>query len=219
MVTVVATRRGPDNSMRTAISGQFEGAAWTNVWWTQHTVSGTPAQADVDFVSAAIAAAMNNRFKNHQMVNTAYQKATSTFFLPGGLVINSVTPLATAGTDVSGANLPANCAVGVSWISNVYWRGGKPRNYFCGISSNDMNLPADSQHLTAAAVAAWDGNAGLYLTDVNAITHGAITGTALGFVSFRSGNADRPAPLFFPFLGHRVHNRLDTQRRRLGRET
>ena len=202
--------------MRIAISGSFEGAKWANVFWTQHTVSGTPTQANVDTLAAAFAAAMNNRFKNHQMANTAYTQVKATFFTPGGGAINSVQPLTTVGTDVSGGNLPANCAIVVSWKANVYWRGGKPRTYLVGVSTNDMNLAANSVALTSTAISAVDGNAALFLTDVNALTAGAITGTALGFVSFRTKNTDRPTPLFFPIIGHAVHARLGTQRRRLG---
>lgn len=202
--------------MRTAISGTFFGAPWATIWWTQHVAATAPAQADVDNVTAAIAASMNLRFKNHQSVDCAYLLVKSTYFVPGGTILNSIAPLVTTGTSTSGSNLPANAAMGVSWISGVYWRGGKPRTYLAGYRSADVN---GTTQWTSGAVAATVGNAGLFLADINALTHGAITGTALGFVSFRSGNADRPTPLFFPYLGARVHTRIDSQRRRLGKET
>jgi hypothetical protein len=209
----MASRRGPDNSVRISINGSYWGVANANVFSAQCVVPGTPTQAQFDAWVAAFGAAYINRFKNHQSVSQLYSTAKATYFLPGGLAMESVQPLAGAGTDVSGADDPGSVCAVISWLANVYWRGGKPRTYLPGLRTADRS---GAIGLSVAGAAAIDGNAGLFMADINALAPAGFTSTALGFVSFRSGLADRVPPIFFPFTGHRVHLRLGTQRRRLG---
>ncbi len=204
--------------MRIAIRGVYGDASWANVLWVQHTVSAPPAQADIDYIAAAVAAAHNNRFKANMSDATLWLQVSATYFEPGGLIMQTVTNLSTGGANTSGTNLSSATATGVSWTAGVYWRGGKPRTYLVGMRS---------AFLASGSVRLWNSthtsniktDATNFLADVNALTHGTITATALGFVSFRSGNADRVPPLFFPYTGATCHPRVDTQRRRLGRET
>lgn len=209
----MASRRGPDNSIRLVVDWSAYGVNMANVFWIQATTSGTPSQADLDAYATAFVTAYYTRFKNRISPNWLLSNVKATMFLPGGSVLESNLPASGAGTYTSGNDAPASASIIVSWLSNVYWRGGKPRTYLPGLRTTDVSTPTT---LTSASTAAVDGNAGLFRTDANALTQGAITGSTLGFVSFRSGNTDRPAPLFFSFTGHKVHGRIGTQRRRLG---
>jgi hypothetical protein len=103
----------------------------------------------------------------------------------------------------------------VSWLTSVYWRGGKPRTYVPAIVGTTVS--ADDHTITAGGITAATTAGNNFRTDVQALAPGTITGTTFGFVSFQSGNAERPTPLFFPISGARVHGRLGTQRRRLGK--
>lgn len=208
----VASRRGPDNSVRVAIQGTSNGLPWANVFWCQCTVSGTPVQADLDAWLTSLAAAYATRFNSQRGNSVADTAARATYFLSGGLVLESTIALASGGsggtqlTDNSGSSL-------ISWASGVYWRGGKPRTYLAPPPATFVTL---GSQLTGAAKTSLLAAARGFRTDVNALTHGAITGTSLGFVSFFTDKALRATPVFFPFLDAVIHTRLATQRRRLG---
>jgi hypothetical protein len=139
--------------------------------------------------------------------------AQATFFVPGGTIIQSVNTTAATGANAATAVQDTAASRVISWTTNVYWRGGKPRTYVPTVSVADVT---GMNQLAATPRTDLTTAANNLRTDVATIVAGAITASVLGFVSFRSGNADRPTPLFFPFSGARVHARLGTQRRRLG---
>jgi len=56
-----------------------------------------------------------------------------------------------------------------------------------------------------------------FRTAINALTQGTITSTVLGMVSFTTGGVARTPAVFYAFTGATVHQRLGTQRRRLGK--
>jgi hypothetical protein len=209
----VASRRGPDNSIRFALQGTTGVSVWANVFWVQTTVSGTPPQADLDAILLAFSNAYKTRFAPLMSNDAAFKQAACTFFDPGGGIVQSALALTGNGTNGSSADSDAAASKVISWRSNVYWRGGKPRTYLAGSVAGDFS---DPQTVTAGVRTTMVTNAAAFRTDVNALTHGAITTVTLGFVSFRSGNADRVPPAFFPISGAVAHQRFGTQRRRLG---
>jgi hypothetical protein len=113
----------------------------------------------------------------------------------------------------SGATLPASACVVLSWLSPAYWRGGKPRTYLSGIPSADLDTVFSLDNTKKADFVT---KANALLTAVNAITTPAVDQTRLGFVSYATGKEWRPTPLFFEYNGCTVHDRIGTQRRRLG---
>lgn len=115
---------------------------------------------------------------------------------------------------IATAGLPANVAVCWSWKIARRYRGGHPRTYIAGVHSSQANGPntlltgAQTSHLAAA-------NA--MRTAINAIP--VIGSTArLVCVHYRRNKVILPAPLISDVLGASVDNRLDSQRRRLGRD-
>lgn len=211
----MASRRGPDNSVRVSIQGNNGSVNWANVFWCQLTTSGSISQADLDTWTANFAGAYNTNFVGMMPGDSAMVSAHAVLFTPGGGVLESQVAAAHTGTGGTAIGDDAACRV-VSWLSTVYWRGGKPRTYLPGLTTNDTT---DGKTLVGATITALKSGAAAFRTAVNALTNGGITGTSLGFVSFRSGNAERATPLFFAFTGSTVHPRIGTQRRRLGRWT
>jgi hypothetical protein len=210
----MATRRGPDNSVRVAVSGTINSVNWANVFWCQLTTSGTPSQTDLDTWLTAFAAAYKTRFQARQTTFVNYTQAQAGLFLPGSLFLPSIVAMTGAGTATTTATFPQEACSIISWLTGVYWRGGKPRTYSPHPpSANVINNKQLNSTEQAALLAAALG----FRTDVNALTSGAISATSLGFVSFISGGADRTPPLFFAYTGAKVHPRLGTQRRRLGK--
>jgi len=210
----VATRRGPDNSVRFSVAGLIQGVAWANVFWSQLTVSGTPTQANLDTWLGIVSAAYKTRFIALEGNDVSYAIAQAILFLPGGLSLPSVIAMTGTGSGAITTTEDSSACTVVSWQTGVYWRGGKPRTYLPqppNAASLDHRL-VTAAHQTAVVTAA-NG----FMADVNAAVAGAITGSSLGFVSFRSGLADRVPPLFFAFTGSKCHPRKGSQRRRLGK--
>lgn len=108
---------------------------------------------------------------------------------------------------------PSNVSMVLSWLSGAYWRGGKPRTYLPGVATSST----DSNHsLLDSFKTSLQSLASAFRSDVNGITTPAVDLTELGMVSFVSGKAWRSTPAFFPFNSVIVHDRLASQRRRLG---
>jgi len=214
----LASRRGPDNSCRIAISGNFGAGSpnWANVFHAQLTTGSAITQADLDTWTTSFQAAFKTRFAPVQGNIVAYVLAKNVLYTPGGGELISNIAMTGTGTE-AGTNQDSltPCKV-ISWLSTVYWRGGKPRTYLPGVMTVDS---ADSRSLTATAITNAKTAAQNFRTDINALLPGTITGTTLGFVSFSQGNAPRTPPVFFPFTGATVHPRMGTQRRRYGKWT
>ena len=211
---LMASRRGPDNSVRVSISGTVNGVNWANVFYCQLTTSGSISQTDLDAWLNSFQAAYKTRLAPIQNAAVQYSLAKAVLFTPGGGEL--LAQMAMTGTGTQSGTFTADqsaCKV-LSWLTSVYWRGGKPRTYSPGMNQADTS---DNHQLTAAAITAATTAASNLRTDVNALTASSVTGTSFGFVSFQSGNAERATPVFFAFSGVRVHPRFGTQRRRLGR--
>lgn len=209
----MASRRGPDNSVRVAIAGNNNSIGWANIFWAQLTTSSTPSQADLDAWLTSFQAAYKTDFASLVASTINFTQAKATLFLPGGAVLESVVAMTGSGSGGTGADVQSASTV-LSWLTSVYWRGGKPRTYLPDPPASTIT----NQHtISAGAITSNQTGGGNFRTAVNALTSGAITGTVFGFVSFRSGNADRTPPVFYSISGVRVHPRVGTQRRRLGK--
>jgi hypothetical protein len=209
----LASRRGPDNTARIAIQGVRGVPPWANIFWVQLATSSSISQSDLDSWLTTFANQYKTSFAPRQDSATTYQLATATLFIPGGGVLQSTKAMSGTGTG-GGAGIAENaCSKVISWLSTVYWRGGKPRTYLGVPQTTEIS---GSTSLSAAEITALTTAAQGFRTAVNAIVQGTITSTVLGFVSFQTGNAPRVPPVFFAIAGAKVHPRLGTQRRRLG---
>jgi hypothetical protein len=116
-----------------------------------------------------------------------------------------------------GQSLAPGVAVVISWQIAESYRGGKPRTYLVGVPGNVMTANGDSA-LSATYMSQLDTAATLFMTTINAAAPGS-TSVSLGTVSYHAGHTVRPTPLFRSYFGVKIHGRLDSQRRRNGRET
>jgi hypothetical protein len=200
--------------VRVAVSGLHNAINWATIFHAQLVTSSSISQADLDSWTLAFGNAWKTRFLPQINTSTTVANTRSVLYTPGGGELLSVQT--TAGTGSSGASDLADNAASmvVSWLSTVYWRGGKPRTYLPGVQSGDVTA---AHLLTAGKITSLQSAAASFRTDVNALTSGTITGTTFGFVSFRTGNEERGTPLFFAITGAAVHGRIGTQRRRLGK--
>jgi hypothetical protein len=200
--------------VRFSVGGKVGTPNWASVLWAELTMSGTPSVADLDGWVTAMIAAYKSAFSAYITSNATYAQGQAQLFLPSAGLVTSLVATSGAGSGaVTNADNLAGSAV-VSWNVNAYWRGGKPRTYLPAILGS---LMVSNDRLTTTAITNLTASAAAFLTAMNALSSGAITDTTLGTVSFRSANADRVPPVFFPYTGAKVHPKIGTQRRRLGK--
>lgn len=119
---------------------------------------------------------------------------------------------------VTGGSLPPQSALCISWQIAESYRGGKPRTYVPGVPFT-ATTPAGSSTLDPTfctnADTAWTSFMNYFPTHPVSATYNM----TLGCVSYYQGHTLRPTPLFRAYLAVKVHERLDSQRRRSGPES
>jgi hypothetical protein len=113
--------------------------------------------------------------------------------------------------------LPPQCAACITWKAAIAWRGGRPRTYLPGIVQSSTTGTGPGQ-LTSVFANNLKTAAQTFIGLVNGDIIGGQT-PILGMPSYYTKYTIRPTPLFFPFLDAVVHDRLDSQRRRTGKES
>lgn len=127
--------------------------------------------------------------------------------------VESVATGNTPGGSAAGI-MAASTAVCWSWKISRRYRGGHPRTYIGGVVQtqvsgvNTLAVAAQTQHVNAAAA---------IRSAVNSYAFAGST-TSLVVVHYRRAKAILPVPLVSPITGVTVDSRLDSQRRRLGRD-
>lgn len=206
----------PSFSARVAFEGTYGAAKWANIMWLMTEATGVPGTPDVD----ALATGMYTQYATHFapiLSNWWHLARCDVTYFPAGteVVVYGEHQADTPGAVSEAKPASASNAAVVSWIANVYWRGGKPRTYFCGVPAADLDgtvqlLPAFTSSLDTAAAA--------FISGVNAYATAPFTSVTLSLMSFFSKKAGAARPQAFPITGAKVGSRIDSQRRRLGKE-
>lgn len=201
----------PPGTAKLIYTGILGGHSWATTFWLRLT-SSAPAQADLDALALSLA--------NQWGTNLAEYISPAV-----GLVDTTLVWIPTAGTELISTNATAHSGLSsgtpihdaaacyvLSWHISAYYRGGHPRTYLPGVETENITNYSD---LIAGIQVNLHLGALNFLTGVNALTHGAITQTELGTVSFASGLAWRTPPIFRPYVGISVSPKLGNQRRRI----
>lgn len=207
---------------RVAFSGTYDVVDWANVMHTYTPQVGAHTQQAAD----QLAIQMHNEFAAHfcpvLAQNLSLQQTQVTMYAPNDAAFESVVVSPAAGQD-SGVGLPANVALVVSWSSNAHIRGGHPRTYLAGIVNDRI---ATGKSWSQQTIADFQAAASNFRQGVNNILLPIGGDVTLGYLQRfpRRGSLQVPPiyldpPIFWPFTGVSVHSRIDSQRRRLGRET
>lgn len=170
-------------------------------------------QADLDTLCQGV----NNAWDAHIMPllqSAATHLNTTSTSLGGDGLLDQV--LSTQAGGNASPVLTPQVAICISWVAPVTWRGGRPRTYLPAVPSGYQSqigrpdiTPASATTIATGAVA--------FMTAIQAIA-GVTAVSNLGVPSYYYRGAFRPTPLFLIFTGALVHERLDSQRRRLGKE-
>lgn len=199
--------------IRCVYNGTYGGAKWANVFHVRYT-SGTPTQADMNALAFDLGTTWNARLAALHL-NTVSLSGTTTTDLTSntGLVGSDATTH--PGTVAATSPLPANVALVGSFKIPRRYRGGHPRMYLCGQSgANTTNANNWTSTWITTSTTAW----GNWLADINALTFTSMPGIQLVNLSYYSAKVLRPMPVYDVIGAIVVHNRIDTMRRRLGKE-
>lgn len=200
------------NCLRIRITGKLNTQNIAHIMHAQYA-GGTPSVADCNTLAGLIRGAWATRFTSQLPTGASYSmfEVADLATMTGAVGVNTSAVTGTAAAAAGVTN--AACAV-ISWKVGLRYRGGKPRTY---VPYGSAAAPANGIQVPGAYVTSLKAAAAGFLTDVNAMTSGTIT-IALAMVSYYSHNQLRPLGLPYLITGSDVHNRVDTQRRRLGKE-
>lgn len=109
--------------------------------------------------------------------------------------------------------LPANCAAVVSWKVAAHFRGGHSRTYLPGALQNNT---ADMTSWNTTAINAWKSAAAAFLAAMN--QNLGTSAVSMGMLRRKAAKVPLIPPIFYPWLSADVDSRIDSQRRRLGRD-
>lgn len=212
--------RLPDvpNVVRMVLTGTMNGQPWAAVQYARFT-GVSPTSAQLATAATAVGGAFRDALAQLCPSTTVLTQVQLIDLTSLDAAVGSAA-VSHAGTRI-GTGLPNNAALVASYKINVRYRGGHPRTYWPAGVTTDVT----SGRLWAGAfLTLADGACTDYVGDVNAI---ALSGGLLVFsaVSYYSKEVTptpphlRSTPLVVPVTTVEVHPRVDTQRRRLGKET
>lgn len=212
----MATRPWPAvNTVRVAFEGlTAKSVPWANVFWTATSISGSASGADLAIVASNLHALFNTHLWTLQGNDATLERTVCNFYSaePDQLVADSLS--SHAGGSDNPTEVDSLAAV-ISWQFPQTWRGGKPRTYMAALPTEAFE---DSNTLADDYVTALIAGANAFRLGINGCAHGSFEDLALGVQSFFSGNAPRAEGVFYGYTGETVHPRIDSMRRRLGRE-
>lgn len=212
----MATRPWPANpSVRFAIEGKTAGNVnWANVFWATCASASTPTPANLNSLASQLYSCYSTGLLGLLGNDLSQQRCVVNFYgAPGTQVVGEY-----ATTNMGGSDNPTevdSLSACISWQFPATWRGGKPRTYMPGLPSEAFET---SNTLASAFQTALLSAAAGFRADVNASAAGPVSAMVLSVMSFFSGNSPRALGVAFPITGEVVHPRIDSMRRRLGKE-
>ena len=214
-------RPAAPNGIQVRMSYEYAGYQWTakNLFWLQASTPGPYSNTDLTTVATGIAGTSSTTgwqpFLQLLTPSIALVRIDASDLT--GLSSNSGAWTGTKAGTATGTGIASNVAAVISWQIAARYRGGKPRTYLPGVANNFLG-GAGYNIWTTAFVTAAQAAAVEVLASINAILTPSFSVT-MGVYSFYTGHALRPTPIFRPYTGAKVHERVDSQRRRSGKES
>lgn len=206
---------------RVAFTGTFGNAKWANVMHVRINPGSSLTQAIAQELANGMHNAYYSSFGPALALAWSLLETSVVVYDAGGQVWEAVTASPAAGQD-SGVPLSANVALCVSWKTNAYYRGGKPRTYLCGLVQDRLG---DQTSWSAQTIADFDAAALAFKNAVNNLGLAGSHNVTFGYLQLfaNQGSLQKPPdyldpPIFHVINSQVVHPRVDSQRRRLGRE-
>ena len=203
--------RPPGGAIRVALSGTYGVSKWVNRFWLHAVYGSTPSAAQLLTLSNAVAASFRTRFGPH--LSSDWHSATQRTVL----YVDADTEIAVDGVDtgsgtISTTEQAAALAYLINWSIAGTYRGGHPRSYLAGVTTDGL---ADVKTVATARRTALTADAQGFLADVNALTPSGFTSVALGTYRFFRNHSAVSPPVFEPYLSGACATIFGNQRRRL----
>ena len=204
----------PSRCVKLTYSGTYYDAIWNNVMWLFLTGSGEISVSELNALASQCSLKYSARFLP-LLSNQLQLSSTQVVLYSAGDSFEGVAGVGGSGSVASGAGIPANSAVAISWVIAPVYRGGHARTYLCGVTTQML---LNSTTLAGASVTALNSAANAFHTDLEAISgiSAGISSIEHGIVSFVRDKQWRSPPVFYRIASGHVDTRLDSQRRRLG---
>lgn len=190
-------------------------APWANVMWLFATGSGEITTGDLNTLADALHTEYGDAFAPLLSQEWSLDHTKVDLWFDGDQLQgdNSESVVGVQPVDP----FPAQVACCISWQLAVHYRGGHPRTYIAGVGVDEANNNTTWQ---PSFIGFMTTQANLFHAGVEAIgpIGSGISSIEHGVVSFQSAKQWRTPPLFRRIAGGTVDTRIDTQRRRLGRD-
>lgn len=200
------------NCLRIRILGKNASGNLAHIMHAQYS-GGTPSVADVTAYANAFRSNWNTQFApmvGNAVVYTGFEVA-DLGSLTGAVFTNTNQ---VTGTRAVTTYAPISACCVISWKIGLRFRGGHCRTYLPLSSAADYTAGVT---INGAFVSSLTTAANSFLTSMNAVTSGTLS-FALAMVSYWHANTLRPTGVPYLITAANVHGRIDTQRRRLGKE-
>lgn len=199
------------SAVKIRLIGTYFFRPWNNIIYAQYSVP-TPTAANLSAYASALATVWGTNVA--PLCNTAVSlTAIDVIDIASATGASASVSVAIPGT-LTGQALPIQAAMVASWHINLRYRGGHPRSYVpAGVPASTVNGNTWTSTFITSAVASMTG----FLNGMNGISLGGGSSFMIA-VSYHTAHAVRPTPLKNAVQSVSVHPRLDTQRRRLGKE-
>lgn len=150
--------------------------------------------------------------------STIWTGQSVTCYDNGGTTENEGVYTAAAPGGTAGNCLPPQCANTISWNIPAHYKGGHPRTYLPGTPEAALVSPGSNQ-LSSSWRSALAALCQSFLTNfAGSLVAGAAE--TLGTIRYTTkGVPIEGGPVFYPFNGGTIHGRIDSQRRRSGKES
>jgi hypothetical protein len=206
----------PSHVAHFAVHGLQGGVPWANTFWVRNGAGQLPTASDFFGVIDQVRQYWVTYFIEHIGTGATVEGCDGLYYGATGLELGSSVPHVDTGS-MAGSVLPSQVATGIGWSVQQAYKGGHPRTYLpppsqSALLSPRLFNPSFTTTVTSAANS--------FHSTVNQISRGNFSDAHLGTVSFVHQKAWRTPPVFRDFVPGRatVDQRLDTQRRRLGRD-
>jgi hypothetical protein len=198
------------------VHGLQSGVPWANTFWVRNGGALSPSSSDFAGIVDAVRGFWVQHFIEHIGTGATVEGCDGLYYGAQGIEIGFNAQHVDTGS-MAGSVLPSQVSAGISWSVQAAYKGGHPRTYLpppsqTALLSTRLFNPSFATALTSAA----NG----FHASLNFLRAGNMSDLHLGTVSFVLRKQWRSPPVFRDFVpgNARVDQRVDTQRRRLGRD-
>lgn len=206
----------PTRCCKLSYTGDVDGAPWANIMWLFLTGSGVITHADLLELAAQCGNSYQFYFRGGLTASWELTQTQVVLYETGEEPLEAVDASTYSGA-AAPLPLPANIALCISWHIAPHYRGGHPRTYLAGLP---MDATANNTTWAGDVLGGFNEAATLFHESIESLGPiGSGISTVLhGVVSFVRDNEWRAPPVFYRINSGTVDSRIDSQRRRLGRD-